>query len=405
VTLEQLEEHAEGLVCLSGCAGAGLLAAAWERGDAAAGAEAARRLLRAFGRDRFRIELQRPFWRRDRSRNRWLAGLAERLGVPAVAAGNVHSHTKQRAYLQDVFVATRLGMTLEESESLRRGNRSSALRSPRAMAECFAEYPDAVAETLRVAERLEFDLSRELGYRYPRAEEPGVDRELAELCRTLLAERYAGSRHRLRAERQLEQELETIRALGLSGFFLLHRDLLVLAHEVAVEVRGRDSARSILPPGRGRGSSVSSIVCYLTGLSHIDPIANNLNSARFLNEEIGKEVGATMPDIDLDFPRDIREKLIPRVHERYGTEHSALVAAFPTYRPRGAVRDLGKALGLPSEEIDRVAKMVGFHERSGEIEKDAIAAIGPQRVGRRCCVYVRRRWVCPVTSLSIQVAW
>jgi error-prone DNA polymerase len=380
VTLEQLEEHASGLVCLSGCAGAGMLAAAWERGDAAAGAESARRLLGAFGRDRFRIELQRPYWRRDRSRNRWLAGLAERLGVPSVATGNVHSHARgRRARLQDALVAARLGMTLEESEPQRRGNRSSALASPQAMAERFAEHPNAVGETLRLAERLEFDLGRELGYRYPREGEPGVDRELAETCRALLADRYAGSSHRAQAEAGLEQELETIRALGLSGFFLLHRDLLVLAHEVAVEVRGRDSARSILPPGRGRGSSVSSIVCYLTGLSHIDPVANKLNSSRFLNEEVGKQAGATMPDIDLDFPRDIREKLILRVHKRYGAERSALVAAFPTYRPRAAVRDLGKVLGLPPEEIDRVAKMVGFHERSGEIERDVIAAIGAER--------------------------
>ena len=83
-----------------------------------------------------------------------------------------------------------------------------------------------------------------------------------------------------------------------------------------------------------------------------------------------------MPDIDLDFPRDIREVLIPRVHERYGADRSALVAAFPTYRPRGAVRDLGKALGLPPAEIERVAKTVGFHERGGEIERDVVAAIG-----------------------------
>jgi error-prone DNA polymerase len=379
VNLAQVEEHAEGLVCFSGCAAAGVLVAAWERGDAAAGAQTARRLLGAFGRDRFRIELQRPYWRHDRSRNRWLVGLAERLGVAAVATGNVHSHAKRRARLQDVFVAIRLGITLEESEPLRRGNRSSVLASPQAMAERFAEHPDAVAETLRVSERLEFDLSRELGYRYPREEEPGVDRKLAELCRALLAKRYQGSSDRRKAETDLEKELKTIRALGLSGFFLLHHDLLELAREVATEVRGRDSARSILPPGRGRGSSVSSIVCYLTGLSHIDPVANELNSSRFLNEEVGKEHGATMPDIDLDFPRDIREKLIPRVHERYGAEHSALVAAFPTYRPRGAVRDLGKALGLPAEEIERVAKMVGFHERKGDIEKDVVAAIGAER--------------------------
>ncbi len=385
VTLEQVEEHAGGLVCLSGCAGEGMLAATWQRGDAAAAAETARRLLGAFGRDRFRVELQRPYWRHDRSRNRWLAGLAGRLGVPAVATGNVHSHGgKWRTRLQNAFVAARLGMTLEESEALRRGNSSSALASPRAMAERFAEHPDAVAETLRLAERLEFDLSRELGYRYPREGEPGVDRELAELCRMLLAERYEpASSHRRPAEEQLEKELKTIRVLGLSGFFLLHHDLLVLASEVAAEVRGRDSARSVLPPGRGRGSSVSSIVCYLTGLSHIDPIASDLNSSRFLNEEVGKQAGATMPDIDLDFPRDIREALIPRVHERYGAEHSALVAAFPTYRPRGAVRDLGKVLGLPQEEIEKVAGMVGFHERSGEIEKDVIAAIGPERAATK----------------------
>jgi error-prone DNA polymerase len=380
VTLEQVESHAEGLVCLSGCAGEGAVAGAWARGEAKLGAEIARRLLSAFGGDRFRVELQRPYWRRDRGRNRWLSGLAERLGVPCVATGNVHAHARRRAQLQDAFVAVRLGMTLEESESRRRGNSSSALASPAAMVERFAEHPDAVAETLRLAERLRFDLGNELGYRYPREEEPGVDRKLAELCRALLVERYAeNSPHRREAGERLEDELKTIRALGLSGFFLLHRDLLELAREVALQVRGRDSARSILPPGRGRGSSVSSIVCYLTGLSHIDPVKAKLFSSRFLNEEVGKWDREAMPDIDLDFPRDIREVLIPRVHERYGAEHSALVAAFPTYRPRSAVRDLGKALGLPAQEIEKVAGMVGFHERSGEIEKDVAAAIGKER--------------------------
>ena len=134
-----------------------------------------------------------------------------------------------------------------------------------------------------------------------------------------------------------------IDALGLPGFFLLHRDMLELAREVAAEVRGPDTARALLPPGRGRGSSVSSIVCYLTGLSHIDPIANELFLGRFLNEEL-----TALPDIDLDFPRDIREVLIPRVHDRYGREHSALVAAFPTFQSRGAIRELGKVLGLPA---------------------------------------------------------
>ena len=139
--------------------------------------------------------------------------------------------------------------------------------------------------------------------------------------------------------------------LGLAGFFLLHRDLLELAREVAVEVRGPDTARALLPPGRGRGSSVSSIVCYLTGLSHIDPVRNELFLGRFLNEEL-----TALPDIDLDFPRDVREVLIPRVHERYGRERSALVAAFPTFQSRGAIRELGKVLGLPPGELERVAR-------------------------------------------------
>ncbi|MEZ5076474.1 MAG: error-prone DNA polymerase [Solirubrobacterales bacterium] len=371
-TLDQLEQHAAGLVCLSGCARDGALAGAWERGETAAAEQLARRLLTVFGRDCFRVELQRPFWRHDRARNRWLAQLGERLGIPCVATGNVHSHCRRRTHLQDALVAVGLGETLEESEPRRRGNRSSALVSPRAMATRFAEHPVAVAESARLAERLRFDLTTDLGYRYPEQDE--ADRELAELCRHRLLDRYAGRPTRPEAEARLDRELATIRRLGLSGFFLLHHELLELAREVAAEVRGSASARVVLPPGRGRGSSVSSIVCYLTGLSHIDPVEAELFAGRFLS------TGATsMPDIDLDFPRDIREALIPRVHQVYGADRSALVAAFPTYRPRGVVRDLGKALGLPPAEIDRVARTVGFHESSGELARDVAAAIGLQR--------------------------
>jgi error-prone DNA polymerase len=373
-TLEQIEGYAEGLVCLSGCARDGAVAGAWERGDTAGGERLARRLLVTFGPDRFRIELQRPYWRHDRARNRWLALLGERLGVPCVATGNVHSHDRRRAPLQDALVAIGLCETLEESEPHRRGNSTSALTSPGAMAARFTEYPEAVAETERLAERLRFDLTEQLGYCYPGSEDPHADAELARLCNHHLGERYAGNSRLLEAQWRLEEELATIRKLGLSGFFLLHRDLLELAREVAAEVRGPESARNVLPPGRGRGSSVSSIVCYLTGLSHVDPVEADLFSGRFLNEET-----TTLPDIDLDFPRDIREVLIPRAHDRYGRDRSALVAAFPTYRPKGAVRDLGKVLGLPPAEIDRVAKTVGFHETSKEIERDLVASLGPER--------------------------
>jgi error-prone DNA polymerase len=368
----QLEEHAEGLVCLAGCAGAGALAGSWERGDSARGERLGRRLLAAFGPQRFRVELQRPFWRRDRARNRWLELLAGRLGVATVASGDVHSHARHRAHLQDALVAVRRNETLEESEPFRRGNASSALVSPAAMAARFAEHPKAVRETLHLAERLEFDLTTELGYRYP--DTADGDLVLAELCRVRLTERYAGDPRWGDAETRLREELATIRHLGLSGFFLLHHELLELARDVAAEVRGGSAARRQLPPGRGRGSSVSSIVCYLTGLSHIDPVKADLFSGRFLSEG-----ASSIPDIDLDFPRDVREVLIPRIHEVYGAERSALVAAFPTYRPRGIVRDFGKALGLPPAEIDKVAKTVGFHETSRELERDLVAALGRER--------------------------
>ena len=376
VALERVAELSGGLVCLSGCAGEGAVAGSWERGQPARAEGLARRLLGAFGRDRFRVELQRPYWRRDRARNRWLAALAGRLGVPAVATGNVHSHGRSRSPLQDALVAVRLGATLEGSEPARRGNSSSAMAPPQAMAARFAEHPEAVAETVLLAERLRFDLTRELGYRYPGAEDPEAEGRLTALCRGLLESRYAGARERPEAERRLEGELAIIRRLGLSGFFLLHRDLLELAREVAIEVRGPESARAVLPPGRGRGSSVSSIVCYLTGLSHVDPVKAGLFTGRFLNEEV-----TAMPDIDLDFPRDIREKLIPRVHERYGADRSALVAAFPTYRSRGAIRDLGKALGLPAGEIERAARAVDFHGSAEEIERDIASAVGERRAG------------------------
>ncbi len=367
-------ERNEGLVCLSGCAGSGALGGGWAGGEPRRAEAVGRRLAGAFGAERFRVELQRPLWRRDRARNRWLEALAERLGVACVATGNVHSHDRGRAELQDALVAVRLHTTLEESEPGRRGNTSSVLAPPAEMAARFAEHPAAVAETARVAERLRFDLTSELGYRYPGSEDADADRTLAEICRGRLDLRYAGTPERPEATRRLEEELRVIRGLGLSGFFLLHFDLLELAREVAAEVRGPDSARRLLPPGRGRGSSVSSVVCYLTGLSHVDPVRAGLFLGRFLNDEITE-----MPDIDLDFPRDIREQLIPRVHDRYGRERAALVSAFASYRSRGAVRDLGKALGLPMSEIERVAGVADVYSRGDELERDVAEAIGAGR--------------------------
>jgi error-prone DNA polymerase len=355
VSLERVAELSEGLVCLSGCARNGL---------GVRDPNGAARLASAFGRERFLIELQRPFERGDARRNAALRDLAEHLGVQTVATGDVHAHHPRRTLLQDVLVAIRCRTSLEGCEPERRGNRESYLRSPAEMLELFSVRSpgdrDAAARSAQLAERLEFDLTEELGYRYPDfsdREKPAI-LQLAGICRAAIDERYSsgGAGHvrllQQQATARLEDELALIDELGLAGFFLLHHEVLELARECAREVRGTGTPRSFLPPGRGRGSSVGSIVCYLTGLSHVDPVANELSLGRFLNREL-----AAVPDIDLDFPRDIREKLIVRVTERYGREHAALVASFATYRSRGAIRDVGKALGLPFAELERLARV------------------------------------------------
>jgi error-prone DNA polymerase len=342
-----LEELNEGLVCLSGCARHGL---AVEDPNAAA------RLAAAFGRERFFVELQRPFERGDVRRNARLRDLAEALGVDTVVTGDVHAHDPSRALLQDALVAIRHRTSLEGSEPERRGNHEAILRPADEILERFPLDRAAVERTVRIAERCEFDLTEELGYRYPdfsdRAE-PAVA-QLAEVCNHAFGARYTASDKLLQgqARARLDEELKLIDELGLAGFFLLHHEVLELARDVANEVRGRDSPRNSLPPGRGRGSSVGSIVCYLTGLSHVDPVQSGLSLGRFINRELD-----SVPDIDLDFPRDIREKLIVAVTERYGREHAALVASFSTYRARGAIRDVGKALGLPYGELERLARV------------------------------------------------
>jgi error-prone DNA polymerase len=341
-----LAELNEGLVCLSGCARHGL-------GVRSPNGAAA--LARAFGRERFFVELQRPYERGDARRLAALRDLAEALGVATVATGDVHAHHPRRAGLQDVLVAIRCRTSLDGCEPERRGNHESVLVPPGELEERFPLDRDAVARTGELAARLEFDLTEDLGYRYPDFSDSGgpAIRQLARVCDRAFAERYGDANGLKRQARQrLDDELKLIDELGLAGFFLLHWEVLELARECAVEVRGGSVARNVLPPGRGRGSSVGSIVCYLTGLSHVDPVQAGLSLGRFLNREL-----VSVPDIDLDFPRDIREKLIVAVCERYGREHSALVASFSTYHARGAIRDVGKALGLPFAELERLARL------------------------------------------------
>ena len=353
---DALEAHHHGLVCLTGCARHGLVPQLLAAGNDAAAREALGRLVGIFGPGNVWVEIQRPATRGSKALARALEALADHMGAPVVATGDVHAHHPRRAFLQDALVAVRHRLTLDASEAERRGNRQAVLRTPDEMARRMADHPEAVRGSVLLAERLTFDLTRDLGYRFPDfvAGHPGetADEALARDCRRALLDRYPEHGRRDEALTRLDEELGLIRHHGLSGFFLLHRDILEIAREVALEVRPAGSARRALPPGRGRGSSVGSIVCYLTGLSHIDPIDSGLFLGRFLNKDL-----RSVPDIDLDFPRDVRARLIEEIIRRYGDEHAALVGAFPTFRARMAIRELGTALALPPADIERLARL------------------------------------------------
>src|SRR6266853_1729235 len=352
-----LEARHAGLIVLSGCRN-GLLPGVLRRDGLAAARRFAERCRAVFGKENFVVELQRNYVRGDLALTRALKALADDVHLGVVATGNVHYHKRERHRLHDVLVAIRHRTTLDGSHDVRHANSEFFLRPRDEVEALFHDCPDAVANSLALAERCRgFDLTRDLGYRFPDfhgAERAPAPQALAELCRARLEERYpAGSLHRDEAERRLTEELRLVEHHGLSGFFRVYHDLFDLAREVAADVRrGSRRAKGGLLPGRGRGSSVSSVVCYLLGLSHIDPIANKLFLGRFLNETL-----ASVPDIDLDFPREIREELIRRVYTRYGADHAGLVCTFPTYRLRSAVREIGKALDLPLGEIELVAKL------------------------------------------------
>src|SRR5262245_56263563 len=221
IALERVAELNAGLVCLSGCARDGL---------GVRDPNAAARLAAAFGRERFLVELQRPFERGDMRRNTLLRDLAEHLGAETVATGNVHAHSAHRALLQDALVAIRCCTSLDGCEPERRGNREAVLRAPAEMVERFDSIDRAAAErTGELARRLEFDLTQELGYRYPDfsdGDEPAI-RQLIAVCDAAFEERYGGlNGHKQRVRRRLDDELHLIGELGLAGFFLLHWEVL-----------------------------------------------------------------------------------------------------------------------------------------------------------------------------------
>jgi error-prone DNA polymerase len=390
IDFDSLAANAEGLIALSGCR-KGEVPSLVQRGDLREAREAAGRYRDAFGREGFFLELQDNLVYEDRPRIEGLAALGRELGLGVVATNDVHYHVRERHRLHDVLIATRELLTLEEARPHLRPNSEFYLKPPREMERLFVDLPEAIANTGRIGERCTgaalrpewrteasppwgrhpergegpgqrerrlfrgpdpsappqndtkagFVLPDDLSYVFPDYQAPdgrSPDDFLTDVCvkraRQVYGRRFEAMEPRLR------QELDLIARGRRSGFFLRLWELLQYAHE-------RDL------PVRGRGSSVGSLVCYLLGLSGIDPVKYDLFVGRFLNEARLEE---DVPDIDLDFGRGAREEMFRSIFEKYGTAHAAQVCNFIQYRYASAIRDVGRALGLPPGDVDKVAK-------------------------------------------------
>ncbi len=307
------------------------------------------------------VELQRNLLHGDTDRNRKLTRIAHEVGVPVVATNDVHYHRPERSRLQDPLVAVRLNTTIDQALPHLRPNHHLHLKSYAQMERLFAEWPEAVSNTLRVAERCEFDLGRDLGYTLPDPAVPEgytVQSYLQRLCYEAAARRY-GSSLPQRVKERLGEEFRLIEHLNLAGFLLLYREIALVAQRI-MEERGLVDPETPVeerPPGRGRGSSVALLVGYLIGISHVDPLKWDLTLERFISEDM-----TTLPDIDLDFPRGLRDELIERVHQHFGPEYAVLTGAITTYKAKGIVQDLGKALGLPQEHLSLLSKQLHSHD-------------------------------------------
>ena len=354
-----LPAHADGVTLLTGGRGGPLsrLARDGRRGKAV---ELLRHYADWYGPGSVYVELQRNLLKGDTARNRDLAGIAREAGVPLIATNDVHYHRPERYRLQHALVAARRNTTIDWALPYIRPNHHLHLKSPAQMAHLFRDWPEAVANAHRAAEQCEFNLGTDLGYTLPEPQVPeGYTPQsyLERLCHEAAARRYGSVPEQV--ERRLREEFRLIQRHGLAGFLLLYREIVLLAQGI-MEERGVTHPETPLeerPPGRGRGSSVALLVGYLIGISHVDPLRWGLTLERFISEDM-----SLLPDIDLDFPRGLRDELIRRVHRHFGPEYAVLAGAVATYSVKGIIQDLGKALGLPTEDLKLLSRQLHSHD-------------------------------------------
>src|SRR2546429_895447 len=299
-----------------------------------------RKLLSIFSERSLFVEIQRHFVRGEEQINRQLVDLAHSMGLPLLATNGVQYAKTYGREVLDVFTCIRKHTHLDAAGKLLTQNAERHLKSDRQMREIFADLPEAIENTSRLAERLTFSLEN-LGYEFPEYPVP-AGHSMDSFLRTIVwfgaQQRYAAISGKVK--RQLEEELALITKLGFPGYFLIVWDIVNFCREHNIMVQGR-------------GSAANSAVCYCLGITPVDPVSNHLVFERFLNES-----RKGWPDIDLDLPSgDRREAVIQEIYRRYGKHGAAMTANVISYRGRSAAREIGKALNFSSSIIDRFSHL------------------------------------------------
>ncbi|HEY4383410.1 MAG TPA: PHP domain-containing protein, partial [Ktedonobacteraceae bacterium] len=354
-TLEDLQEYASGLICLTG-GDEGPLAAALARGGEEEGRNAVEQLLRIFGRENVYVELQRHQEREEEWRNQAAIRIARLLNLPLIATNGVRYATAYEREVQDLFTAIRHHVELDQAGRLLAVNSRRYLRSGREMVALFRDIPDAIENTVNLSSRLDFELAN-LGYEFPRYPVPN-DETMDSFLRKRVTEgvqrRYGPKNDPVvleKAKKQVERELALIERLNFAGYFLIVWDIVCFCKHHGILVQGR-------------GSAANSVVCYALEITAVDPIRMELLFERFLSESRNE-----WPDIDLDLPsEDKREQAIQYIYQRYGELGAAMTANVITYRGKSAARETGKALGFDSDTLGRLSSLISQWEWRGKTD-------------------------------------
>lgn len=342
VDRELLARHCRGLIALSGCLAGEIPSLILQRQfDAARQVACYYRDL--FGRERFYLELQDHGLPEQSEINRHLVTIGREEGIPLVATNDVHYLGREDQAVHDVLLCVQTGKTIHDEKRLKFKSGEFYLKTPEQMRQLFADYPEALDNTLQIAGRCQVDF--EFGKVYlPQYELPSgmpAEEYLRRLCLEGLRQRYSQVDQAL--QQRLEYELGVINQMGYASYFLIVWDLIRYAKSKGILV------------GPGRGSAAGSLVSYCLGITSIDPIRYDLIFERFLNPE-----RISMPDIDIDFSDDRRDQILNYVVEKYGQDRVAQIITFGTMAARAAVRDVGRALAIPYGEVDRIAKLIPF---------------------------------------------